>query len=535
MSKFYLLFISVFLVSCDSSNKVGRFTIIKLEPIQSFNLEHLNNQYPHPNGAVSYTRNDSNFIMVYDQISNNLIEYLEETGEVNTIIPTGFYKKDMTFRFDPVSRDSIFIIYNPSQRPDYTHDSILMLVNHLGKVIKYYSLDDAPVWTRNNPRYPRDSVSFVLNQAAPIYSENKLFIDMRPYGYGFGDSLFYSGRYPIGAHINLNNDSLICHYIKFPGKPSIFYPKTFVDAFRIIGHNGNPIYSFSQDSRLFEYDLKTNRTILHRAKSVLIDTIYPLKNINSKEPLYKRPAIDAGQFQYKGIKYNPKLHLYYRTYVFPSKRDDEEILNPRWGFILLDTNFNKIGEGLFPLNYWMTNIFNDSTMIFYDSYHSNDNNFSFTKFAIHKVMGDKEFLLNMVDSNEIIINKGGVDAYISDLYNPKESDANILFLPLGYSCISCINSALSYYAVNKDRSFNHPLYLVLAAENRIVVNQALKDAGLSKDDPNILIDSVGNFLNYNLVDKVQSYLLKKREGEIKYSIMLIPETVSKLEVLIQKD
>lgn len=502
----------------------------------------LPNQFRAPLFCQSYWRNDSLLVMLHDPSNKTLIEYFSLTGEVVHKIPVDHYKvtNDMVFRY--VNRDSIFLCYNSSHRPNYFHDSTVKRINYNGDLLSAPSFKGAPVSLVDSKNtLDPDKEAYIFNLYwGLIYHDKKLLMNMDAMNYGVGDTLYHTIKFPVGGHLDLEKNNFSVHSVHFPGKPGDYYPTDFSIPHVCVGHNGNLVYGFQNSPNLYEYDLNNDDLVTHKLKSSLIDTIKPMQ-LEKIEVFYERPESDPLQGSFKAIIYDDVnyQYLHFANLPFVENASNKNYRNPIRYVLVTDTNFNRIAEGIVPKDVQIGHDMKDKEGFFVwnkIAMKQNPSVFSFDHYQLQiapgSVHGLKKEIEKMRDQSPTK-RSGGIRSYIENNYKFHDQ-ALVLFTPLEHSCPSCSNFLIRYFKENRSNFNNPKLFLVIADSDGSMVNHHLKTHGIERNAKNLFLDEHGLYMEYIDHDYGQGRLFIIEKGKISSEIIMDPANLDKLPSIVEE-
>lgn len=160
------------------------------------------------------------------------------------------------------------------------------------------------------------------------------------------DSVLYANNYP-EQYIKYNWGDWI---YKFP-----YYDMNEQDKLIII--------SFPHDHFIYVYSLLSGKNIKYYAGSQLIKKIDAFDEKKEFQPHYNSGRLQQWYYSnptYQTVLYDKYRKLYYRIGLLPQKEKRKDFYNKKpIVLIVLDENFNYLGEGLFPddVDLWTTESF----------------------------------------------------------------------------------------------------------------------------------------------------------------------------------
>jgi len=319
----------------------------------------------------------TNEILYYDRKTKEIVKktQFEEQGPNGVGKFIGFY---------PLNADQFILT-----RPDLCE---LAIVNSEGVVIKRMRYDKNE---DGDLLIPGVSTTAVFGPMAIIRSKIFLTQMINPY---FGEELFEKSSVSISIDTTTNQTESLP--LKFPPIISIdkiLNHQVYANEFNVYRtFNGQQfIYSFSFEEDIYVTSISHDTIQKVKAKSKYIDKLQPIKpGITDSQIALKRMAEVA---MYRNILYDPYKNIYYRFVYIENELNKNENFSEqlRYGhslfsILILDENFNVIGETLFPeFIYNPTLAFVDEDGFYISESHYrnpdyNDDVLSFRKFKLIK-------------------------------------------------------------------------------------------------------------------------------------------------------
>ncbi len=279
--------------------------------------------------------------------------------------------------------DSIYV--TPKAR------KIIYLLNRSGEIIEKINYGE---YTCNADT--RDKINgmmaFYSRPGTPlIFLDNKVYISMLPAGNWNRFSKKELTKIELGYLLNSSQKSLHILPITYPVSA---YLKNDLGYSRILG-DGQFVYSFNSDDNLIIYENSGNAS-KYLAKSRYIKSIeeYP-RNGSLQDYLLKQVSRPA----YLRIIFDPYRKIYYRIAYpgFTVKRNDNlrELIRfiPQFSVIILDQDFNNVGETLMPFNKFdVSDIFVAREGLYISENHINNPDFrpDFLSFRLLKLVKNEK-------------------------------------------------------------------------------------------------------------------------------------------------
>ncbi len=278
---------------------------------------------------------------------NNSLECIDLASlKLIKIIP--FSKEGPTAMSDPKSfyyynHDSIFVLgsYKLALLNDKGEVYFIENINRAGSKLK--GLDFSQFSIYNDP-----------NNNQPIYfnsNDKKLYFAIKSFGSSHSDAYYQN---PLCGRLNLLNfeiETLPVYYSEEFKKSNVFYP---LDKPNILFMDDRIIYSFKNKSDIYEFNINTQATTLHKCpSSYTANTVNPLSN-NQKGDDFAIMKHLSSNPEYKFIRFDPYTKLYYRFHFGPYPYLDEPNAIGKRGYLYLsfiDTAFKVQHEEQLSLNY----------------------------------------------------------------------------------------------------------------------------------------------------------------------------------------
>ncbi len=432
--------------------------------------------------------------------------------------------KSQLMSFNIIGRDSILLLFNASAHKYYNHEHTLFLINKKGEILKDYSMEQSPAITSQGQRDSETGYCTVLLGQQLQYSNDKIYLNF----YKYDDKNIGEADYPyknsfIAGYMNKNTGD-------FSSSPSVqvpflkkgeYFPRDVEYVETKIGHNGNPIYAFAHTDLLLEYNPAKMSVTEHHMKYSQADTIAPL-NVADEGRLAKK------KFKYSYLYYDKYRNYYYRFIQLPENKYGQW----KYGFVVADTSFNVIGEGILPDN--MT-----ASMIFF----SEDNIWSVNLPKTYEEKGSVVFSRSHLEFNKsgnalCNVNSGGsaqeksvyrIEDYLKN--NAKISDSTFaaIIIPISYSCPSCVEQTLRFYSVNQKILSENPVYLILVEQNKVFMDEKMKEYKLSSTNSKIKTDNTDKYHDYHNFDSYNPRLILIKNNKISSDKVYTPAEMKELQ------
>ncbi len=503
----YLFFFITFLFSCSVINKKEEKQYFEFneekQDIKIIEYEILDDSLDYQKtGKVmktEYIFNDSLFLIIEgENFTNNLIvkDILNASEKKNNFDKTNY---EWFTDFGYINSDSIFLIYYDTEDYGY-HDSLIFLCNSEGKIIKSYTLKDAPVLCRDNSNahIGETTVRIFPNRYEPLtYKDNKLFLHFARRGL-LGDTTYLD--LPIAGYVDTKENKFYPINIEYP---DIEFGKQFFHSadnyyFSTFAHDGDLLYAFKYTPTIIKYNYKTGKSVEVQIKSKVFDTIYPFL---SEEEVPKGHDFSMPYPKYFKLQYDKYRNLYYRFVLLPSEYGKEYIV------IVADTSFNVIAEGF---------AFSKGQ---YEFFYTDDYFFENKKcYKMNFKDGTNTELISEIKLKNRRPQKVDkpLNHYVKNYANIKEKNYTAVFMWQSASCENTTNFFLTLFQTNQENYQKYNVYLFIIADKTQFLNEVLDTYNLSpKNHSNIIIDSTFEYGAYNNFE-VHSLprIIKVRENSI---------------------
>ncbi len=402
------------------------------------------------------------------------------------------------FSFNVVNLDSIFVFYNTGYFKRY-NDTVFQIIDFNGKVKRTFGIFDKNFKTKLNDVDDIESqyYSYSLFYKFPIV-KSKIFFSVSKLRQGpIGDSITRTQNLFSAAFIDLKTSKV--KLLKFPNYlPSrgYYYPSGYNKSILSISHDSNILYFKPHTPDFFKYNVKTGYIEKYKLTSVLLDSIEPIKDTNLLVDIFYFPL-------YKGVfleaVYSKNLNLYIRRINLPSKLYNHSKL-----FVVGDTNFNKLGEGLFPEGHSKM-FFTSENIVCFNAYKTfaSEGKIYFTVFNLKKKPITRDSFIKKFQKNNFVENcntqkvsdntnsiKSFLDNYI------QKANYAVLIIPFTKSCPSCKQFALTYYSLNRDICARKDVYLLFDYSNVSAINAEIVKYNLNINNQHIILDTLVQYDNY---------------------------------------
>lgn len=523
----------VFLLSVFSCQK-ATFREVVFEAVDSVAFPILPGQFPAPRNMTIIQEGQSRVMTVYDHLAKELICYDFDTREIIHQIPIRPFgnARDDLWRIHVHNLDSIFCLLNAAKHPRYWHDSTLLLLGRQGEIKDVYDLSEVPVWTSSNPDIGRDSVYYLVGRGL-TYADGRILLPLARYGVEMGDSLFTSPpTHPLGyLDISDGQDRFSLDSMISPSTVGSHFPSTYSWIFTAQLREREQAYSYIFHPRLTISQAGQSRYQIS-VPSVAFDSVPP-----QPEPISDNLRLARTYGSYLGLKYHSESNTFWRFVSYPFGNQENVKMNAsnRYGFIITDTAFQVLGEGVVPeghlgMRYYLPEgvaLWNqEKSMLKQDSMYFTVFSYDFEESSIEDfrqkaiVQGEKR-------------KPGGWTAYMNDTYQMNQGDFVVLFVPAGMGCEGCLDYMLDFFKDQVNSVNRRPIYAIVAGETRAVVAEKLESNYLSLPSPNLFVDTEGAFKSYVGNEFFQGRVLLFSDGKMSGEIIVEPAQLSFIPEVIQ--
>ncbi len=491
-------------------------------------------ELPKPANFANYYRdfqfkNDNGQETVWVYYSKKkIIGYDLKTQKQIASIPL---KDPYLFSFNYINKDSILIYLNPAIDPEFLHDSILYLINDKGEPLKYFTLEKTPALCARNKTEDPDSVFYsYLSFQRQKYNDNKAFLLFGKYNYAYiGDDKFTSYDHPIAGHIDFKTGEYHPHtginYIYI--KEGVYYPKTYHNVYVELSEKGNPIYAFSYTPDLLEYDLKTNKAILHDVKSILLDTIKP-----ANEPIEEAKKFNKPNFG--RLHFNKNTNQYFRFVNYPNAYN----LDFGYAVMLLDKNFKPIAEGFCPNEISTFNMFFRGDKLVTFNYYKTIESDDKIILSEYEISTRKANPAELLERTKPVAKKPKTDSdfvnFLQKTTKIKKSKEAFVTLPYLYCCPSCANYTVKLFSKNKKLLSDKNVCLIVSGKNKAIILEALKKENLAPDGKYVFYDSKEEYNEYDNRDYLNPRFTIIEDNKILKDTVYPPANIEDLKADITK-
>ncbi len=531
LTKLTCVIFSVTLLSCQDRG----FQEVKFETVDSVAFPILPGQFPAPRNMTVIQEGQSRVMTVYDHLAKELVCYDFDTREIIHQIPIRPFgnARDDLWRLHVHNLDSIFCLFNAAKHPRYWHDSTLLLLGRQGEIKNAYDLSEVPVWTSSNPDIGRDSVYYLVGRGF-TYFDNRISLPLARYGVEMGDSLFSSPpTHPLGyLDISEGQDHFSLDSMISPSTTGAYFPSIYSWIFTAQLREHEQAYSYIFHPRLTITKAGQSRYQVS-VPSVAFDSVPP----QIKEKSNDNSRLSKTYGSYLGIKHHRESNTFWRFVSYPFGNMENMGLNAsnRYGFIITDTTFNILGEGVVPkghlgMRYYLPEgiaLWNqEKSMLKQDSMY-------FTVFSYHfEESSIEDFRQKAIVQGEKR-KPGGWTAYMNDTYQMNQGDFVVLFVPAGMGCEGCLDYMLDFFRDQVNSVNRRPIYAIVAGDSRTVIAEKLESNYLSLPSPNLFVDTDGAFKSYVGNEFFQGRVLLFSDGKLSGEIIVDPAQLSSIPSVIQ--
>ncbi len=488
MKQNFIIFIILLLTSCVQK-KISN--IVVFEHIEDYKIPLTKKGKSLPYAVDFHEFDTAKILSVYYNYPE-IVSYNLETEKIIERISINYFSFTKLLAFNYHNSDSIFLIFNAAYNKNYSHDSTILMINSSGEIKDNISLKGAPVWCSENPVFKRDSVAFTtlfLNDF--FYKKDKLFFHLLNYtSKEPGDVGFLKNKFPLGGHIDIKDKKFTEHDISYPYFEDNRYYQNATHPYTCFTHNNTIIYAFRHTGNLIEYDFENRKRTMHYVKSSLVDSIKPDTIIldNNYGAVYQQ------------LYYNSYEQKYIRIVKLQVDKKASPYLknHPKFSLMLLDTNFNVLGECIFPEGFsFFPMLFTKEGIIIRNIEKNTKDSIVFSLFKLNTIKGTKKQLLKHVNFQPKNIPKEtGIEAYLEKKHYLNKEKMVVILLPINRSCLPCVNYVCKYYSDSINILKENNVFLILNSSNKESISLLLEENNISENLPNLLFDENNDYLNY---------------------------------------
>ncbi|MBN2891220.1 MAG: hypothetical protein JXL97_05090 [Bacteroidales bacterium] len=478
---FFLFIVSLSIIFFECNNKQQNIIIYEFSYIKDIEIPIENNFYKNP-FYYKYINNDTGFYFMYF-CREHLFLY-----DINKEILLNDLFLPNTLFVEIINSDSIFIQQRSNKNFSYHNkDSMLLLIDIKGNIKNNYSFFGAPVIGGQYNK--KDSLS-ASNLQRIFFKNQKLYLFFcKLYYDNLNDSAFRSVDNIIVGHIDLTDN-------KFYPDSAIKYPDLPKE--KILDKSYSQIYPYFTEDYLFCSFGYTTKTLKYNLETQQIDTI----NANSYFLKDFEITTESKAFV------NSPVHLYFDYCQKTQEYLSYFLLNSiseglKFNVVILDTNFNRIGEYVSDL-YITDNNYIDGYYYFFNNKKTMnaDKKIIISVYSLERKMVPLNSIESTKPSNKDnkcnLVTKNNIDSiYLQNYLVTKvgKSDFKAIIVPVFMSCHSCVDFILQSYSINQNFYKNNNVYLIAVGEDFFAIKEKLNQFNIYVDSETIIIDSSSNYFN----------------------------------------
>jgi hypothetical protein len=524
----FVLFSIVLLTKCITINKSTNKTIVLEKQYDIvMKLDKNSNAF---NGIIEKTHIDfSGDILIQSLYFNNWTLYFSNltTGVVYDSIDLNIFPNQFIENFEIISPDSIVLYFTESKQNENDNQTIL-IINRKKEILANLSPNNFPFqmsWMTFNEIQNNDIYKSEFYYFQSTIFHNKVYIP-----------LIRKGIHPT----NKRQDSLIAIYdfkeknikrlpIKFSSLPSGY---DWTSEFKIpngINVNGALYTYFPCESIIYKISLKDDKI---ESKFIDFRTIDPIKpypidqNIDDHGDKFRSKFYDLTYLA------NKSQFIWVARYGCDSSdsRTSTMYFNDFYPFVILDKSLNKIGEGLIPPNYSRSVIPYKNGFLLYkrDTDSITYTYFTYSFVDLDPIVIKKQIIEKRKQINELnpdVSESESFRRYIEKLStNPEVKNRKFIFIPLQYSCSSCIPIYAKIIKNNKNNILRKNIDIILISDNIeeirsfkeiIKTNQSvtwgtLSDLKIYEDTSHIYNNFINPWINLLYIEFDEKSIINKK-------------------------
>ncbi len=479
--KKYLLYILPFIFLLGNCTPDKNFTTIEYSKLQDFNINIDSEYNVSMLQYIDFYTNKTDSILFFSTGNKYIFSYDLATKKTKLIF-TSKIQSSLTFKIS----DSIIYIFDfdlPNSKYfsyNILQDSLFYVPNILSDTTSYLTIYFSKETFVNN------SIYFIKE-----YYNNT---DKEIFQYNFQNKESKNIKIPQTALLNSDNSAWM---------PFLSNYKSYI------------ILSIRTSNNLYVYNAIEAKFLSSQiAKTLLLDSV-SCNNFNAK----------LNSYYYNVIPDTFNNFLYREVFI----RDEKLNLIENW--VILDSNFSKIGETIIPENCYNPIIIDKNRVIFYNKSKSSLNNFVLSEYKMNFVKtSSKKWLANnkiklfkkscKIDANNTVSTPDSTSTldYVKNII--QDTSFIAIILQIDFGCPNCNNFALQFYTINSDFFQKHNTYLIINSTDKTSIKNWLPQ---NYNSNFVLIDTSYKYitgrtkLNPTLIivkDKRQTFLKTYQPEEI---------------------
>lgn len=371
-------------------------------------------------------------------------------------VPLLQFRSVENFKF--INKDSIFVFYEVKQLADNKYEPVyFQLLNYQGEIkVCDYKIDTSDFKNSVDIRTP-----FIIeNDIHPIISNHNVFFLTEVSGINnIGTKAFFEKQIPLFAYYNdVTKKITLSKSITFPDiKEGIYYDTHYRKIRYCLSEKNLPVIRFFYSSTLYEWDYNNDEVIKHSLKSKIIDSIAPLRDVESLP--------ESLEAVYGPIFYDHYNKIYYSFLYLNSVLygNNYTIL------ILADENLNYLGEILNPplggnIEFSQDNIilygyYNDSVHVWYRKLIKTDRPLQpYLDSVKNELDGQKRTIADNYKSYKD--NGNSLQAFLKSKFPQIEENYVLLTLYASGGCPTCVDGLKNLLHENYSVFKELPFYII---------------------------------------------------------------------------
>jgi hypothetical protein len=497
-----LLFCCSFILSCSTTKKQEKnyFDFVeqekKIQIVEFEEVDAIEIPFDSLMKVEAFSINDSVFIYAgYQRKTNRVFIYEINLNQKTIKRDSLYFNFDLPYPYDFgfMNRDSIFLVYPPACREFY-HDSILILTNMKGEILKSVSFENAPVLCRKNPEYKNNDRAVYLHSNLYqdfTFTDNKVFLTFSPKTDVLGNPAYEN--LPLAGYIDIQTDSFTLVDFDFP---DVEYGKTFFSNVNVrflstLVPGSRILYAFHYTPVIYNNDYKSDVLTSIRLYSAIYDTVYSSPNEKDIPAGYD---FDMPYPKYFNILYDKFRNLYFRFIIAPPEYKGKISVS------VYDADFNFIAEGFPPVNNF--NLFFTKDYIISVGNKTktpSKGNMFITFYKLKFREGTNQELISKIKAYKQV--KKTTDKPITHYLknNGKIKEKNYTAVIMYYEmCPNTREFVTGFFKFNKDSLSRNQVYLYIVTQNARQLREDLRKLDLMPEtDANIFIDSTYTYTAYS--------------------------------------
>lgn len=501
-----LIFLATIMISCKEKTETTNLELNYLHDIE-LPLEDTFHNDVYIMQITEY--NNQPLLNIYFRDARFIYQY-----DMNTLQLTNKTKLNgyPVHSYNQISSDSVIVQYNMAYHPNYYHDNFIQILDTTGQVLQSFQPTNLPLHSSFNT-LPKDSLYYSTHFFGETpYFDQTIFCGLRA---GNEQAFINLEKQPMGFFINtVTNANKLVYFEQKISRSTSFHFYTF-DGKKSI------VCSYFMESPFVVLDVQTLEQKQYNASSAL------------------DRQVDSLHFSYDKVLHSKKM--FFRSYTISNS--DKQLLAK--GYIILDENFNRIGETVMTGDVKSNFVERDNKYYFFnrEKTFKKMGSIVLSVYDLQKtdLTAQAQFDKVKKETNELGSCQGAgaekgerdISIYFKDVLKLQKDTFIAVIVPFERSCPACYKTALNFYHANMGFLRTRNIYPILVSKNKAKTTAVISEYNLLQD-PKLQIDANEEYLKYHNEQFYNPRIVKVEAGKITFDKTFLANEMDDFQIELIK-